>query len=95
MSEPIAVSFGEMSNASGEITGAAGKIEGQLGDLKARVDKVLAGYQGESADAYHAAQQAWDTAAADLQSVLNSIGIAVQQAGEAYAQAEKNNAGRW
>jgi 6 kDa early secretory antigenic target len=95
MADGIQVTFAELANASGEITGSASKIESELSDLKGRVDKVLAGYTGESAEMYQAAQQKWAESAGDLQQVLNSIGIAVQQAADAYQSAEKQNAQRW
>ncbi|TWP46403.1 WXG100 family type VII secretion target [Lentzea tibetensis] len=95
MSGEITVTFGELAAASGEITGSAGKIESELSDLKGRVDKVLAGYTGESAEMYQEAQNKWAQAAGDLQQVLNSIGVAVQQAADAYQGAEQQNARRW
>lgn len=91
----IKVTFAELANTSGDITTASNKIEGCLGDLKGRVDKVLAGYTGESSEAFSVAQKNWTEAATDLQQVLNQIGVAVRAAGEAYEAAERKNASRW
>ena len=56
---------------------------------------MLSEYEGDAATQYQAAQDKWDKAAADLQSVLAAIGVAVQQAGEAYESSERQNAARW
>ena len=66
-----------------------------LDQLRDEVTKTLAGYTGAAAEAYQAQQTKWDTAAADLNTVLAAIGTAVQTAGESYQAAEKQNAGRW
>jgi len=66
-----------------------------LNDLQAEVKRVLAGWIGSSSEAYNAAQDKWNTAATDLQTVLASIGSATMSAAEAYKQAEDNNARRW
>ena len=91
----IKVEFGALASASSQISSAYNKISGELETLEGRVKKVLAGYDGESSEAYHVAQGQWDQAAADLAQVLSSIGVAVQQAGEAYQQGEQKNAARW
>lgn len=91
----IKVSFGELMSASSQISSAERKITGELEALEGRVKAVLADYDGESSEAYHAAQGEWDRAAADLAQVLSSIGVAVQQAAEAYQEGERKNAQRW
>lgn len=91
----IKVSFSELMNASSQISSAERKITGELENLEGRVKSVLAGYEGASSDAYNQAQNDWDTAAADLAQVLSSIGVAVQQAAEAYQEGESRNARRW
>ncbi|MGW6449694.1 WXG100 family type VII secretion target [Lentzea sp. NPDC055074] len=91
----IKVSFPELMNASSQISSAERKITGELEALEGRVRSVLAGYTGASSEAYNAAQDAWDKAATDLAQVLSSIGVAVQQAAEAYQAGEQKNANRW
>jgi early secretory antigenic target protein ESAT-6 len=93
--DQVKVSFGELMNASSSISSAAQQIQSQLDDLKSKVVKVMSSYEGEAAEAYHMAQEKWDKSAADLQSVLSSIGIAVRDASEAYQAAESANARRW
>ncbi|SEP88968.1 early secretory antigenic target ESAT-6 [Lentzea xinjiangensis] len=91
----IKVTFGELMSASSQISSAHNKISGELEALEGRVKNVLAGYDGESSEAYNNAQREWDTAASDLAQVLSSIGVAVQQAAEAYQEGERRNASRW
>lgn len=94
MSE-VKVTFAELQNTAGTISGAATQVEQQLEGLKQQVAKVTAGYEGAAKEAYAEKQRAWDTAAADLQAVLSSIGIAVRDAAEAYQNAENQNMNRW
>ncbi|MET9228746.1 WXG100 family type VII secretion target [Lentzea sp. NPDC003310] len=91
----IKVGFAALADASSQISSAHNKISGELEALEGRVKAMMAGYDGESSEAYHAAQVQWDTAASDLAQVLSSIGVAVQQAGEAYQEGERKNASRW
>ncbi|CAL9673358.1 ESAT-6-like protein EsxA [Actinosynnema sp. ALI-1.44] len=91
----IKVSFGELANAASSITSQASQVQQQLDDLKQRIQPVVALWEGGASSAYQEAQGKWDAAAADLQQVLSSIGVAVQQATEAYESAEKTNMNRW
>ncbi|MEJ2857446.1 MULTISPECIES: WXG100 family type VII secretion target [unclassified Saccharothrix] len=95
MNDRIEVNFGELASAAGNISSQASQVEQQLEDLKARLAPVIAQWDGGASEAYQEAQRKWDTSAADLQSVLASIGVAVQQATEAYEAAENTNRGRW
>lgn len=91
----IAVNFAEIQNAAGTISTQSKEVDALLDELKSEVQRVLGTWQGEGMEAYQASQQKWDVAAADLNSVLGAIGTAVQQAGEAYQQSEKQNVARW
>ena len=95
MSGQIQVTFAEVANAASQISSAAKSVDQQLDDLRSKVSSTLAGYEGDAAAQYQAAQDKWDKAAADLQAVLAAIGTAVQQAGEAYETSERQNAARW
>ncbi|MEU0884517.1 WXG100 family type VII secretion target [Lentzea sp. NPDC005914] len=95
MSSPIKITFGELMSTSQQITSGAKQVEQQLNDLQAEVKRVLGAWDGSSSAAYNEAQDKWNTAAADLQAVLASIGSATMQAAEAYKQAEEQNARRW
>ncbi|GAA3841751.1 hypothetical protein GCM10022243_05210 [Saccharothrix violaceirubra] len=95
MNERIEVNFGELANAGGEIASQANQVQQALDDLKQRLAPVIAQWDGGASEAYQQAQNQWNTSAADLQSVLAAIGVAVQQATDAYQQAEQQNTVRW
>ncbi|WP_330272364.1 WXG100 family type VII secretion target [Lentzea sp. NBC_00516] len=95
MTGPIRVTFAEVANAASSISSSAKSVDQQLDDLRTKVTSTLSGYEGDAATQYQAAQEKWDKAAADLQAVLAAIGVAVQQAGEAYETSERQNAARW
>ncbi|QFZ23435.1 WXG100 family type VII secretion target [Saccharothrix syringae] len=91
----IKVSFADMASAASDITSQANQVQSELDNLKSRLAPVIAQWDGNASGSYQAAQQAWDEAAAGLQQVMATIGVAVQQAGEAYQAAEQKNTSRW
>jgi early secretory antigenic target protein ESAT-6 len=91
----IKVGFGEIAAAASTITTQSKEIDTVLDDIRREVVRVLGSWEGEGSETYKASQDKWDAAAADLNAVLAAIGTAVQQAGEAYQQAEKQNVARW
>lgn len=91
----VKVTFAELQNTAATISSSATQVGQQLENLKQQVAKVTAGYEGAAKEAYAEKQRQWDTAAADLQAVLSSIGIAVRDAADAYQSAEQANVNRW
>lgn len=91
----IAVKFAEIAAAAQTITSESKLIDQVLDDIRTQVVNTLGSWNGEGADTYKQSQEKWDVAAADLNAVLAAIGTAVQQAGEAYQQAEHTNQNRW
>lgn len=91
----IKASFAEIAAAASQISGASKTIDQLNDDLKGKVTSTLANWDGASGEAYNEAQRKWDAASADLNAVLAAIGTAVQQASEAYQQAEQSNTARW
>jgi WXG100 family type VII secretion target len=93
--QEILVTFGEIANAQGSVASTSQRINAQLEDLKRMLAPMVAGWQGQAATDYQAKQRQWDTAAADLNQVLNQIGVALGHANEGYQQVENANASRW
>ncbi|HEX7302661.1 WXG100 family type VII secretion target [Lentzea sp.] len=91
----IKVTFAEVANAASTITQSSKTIDDLNDQLRQKVTSTLAGWTGSAGEAYQGAQAKWDQASNDLNQVLAAIGVAVQQASEAYAQAEQSNAARW
>jgi WXG100 family type VII secretion target len=56
---------------------------------------MVATWQGVAAEDYQAKQRQWDTAAADITTVLHQIGVALGHANDSYQQVEHTNAARW
>ena len=95
MSSPIKVTFAALHDAQGDISASAQRIFGQLDELKASLAPMVATWEGEAYEAYAEKQRRWDTAAADLSTVLMQIGRVVGDANANYQQTERANAARW
>lgn len=94
MSE-IKVTFGALEAARTDVATTATRISGQLEELKRFLAPMVAGWEGQAAAEYRATQRRWDTAAADLATVLARIGVALGTANDSYQQVERSNAARW
>ncbi len=94
MSE-IKVTFGALEAAQADVASTATRISGQLEELKRFLAPMVATWEGQAATEYQATQRKWDTAAADLASVLAQIGVALGTANDSYQQVERANAARW
>jgi early secretory antigenic target protein ESAT-6 len=94
MSE-IRVTFGALETAQTDVSGVAGRMNSQLEELKRFLAPMVATWEGQAATEYQAKQRQWDTAAANLATVLGQIGVALGKANESYRQVEQTNASRW
>jgi ESAT-6 family protein len=91
----IKVTFGALDAARADVAGTANRITGRLDELKRMLAPLVASWDGAAAEEYRTAQRNWDTAAADLASVLSQIGVALGSAHDGYRQVEQTNAARW
>jgi WXG100 family type VII secretion target len=94
MSE-IKVTFGALETAQADVSAVAGRMTSGLEDLKRFLAPMVATWEGQAATEYQAKQRQWDTAAANLTTVLGQIGVALGTANESYRQVEQTNASRW
>lgn len=94
MSE-ILVTFGELENARNSIQATWSSISTELEDLKRYLQPLVQTWTGEAATAYQAHQAKWDRSAADLNQVLNQIGVALGASNENYQAGEAANTARW
>jgi 6 kDa early secretory antigenic target len=94
MSE-IRVTFAALEAAQSDVTGVATRMTGQLEDLKRFLTPLVATWEGQAAGDYQVKQRQWDTAAANLATVLGQIGVALASANESYRRVEQANAARW
>ncbi|WP_034090219.1 WXG100 family type VII secretion target [Streptacidiphilus albus] len=95
MSGHIKVSFNTVSDAASEVRSTADRVNSQLEDLKAGVARVAQSWEGVAQEKYQARQQEWNTAAADLHTVLMQIASALDNAAQSYQATEQKNAGIW
>lgn len=91
----IQVTFGELENARGSIQTTWANISRELEDLKRYLQPLVATWSGEASTAYQAQQAKWDRASADLNQVLNQIGVALGTSNENFQTAERQNASRY
>ncbi|GEL16246.1 WXG100 family type VII secretion target [Pseudonocardia asaccharolytica] len=94
MSE-IKVTFAELAAAQSNVATSVQRIFGRLDELKRFLAPLAATWEGQAATDYQARQRQWDTAAADLASVLTRISVALGAANDNYQQVERVNARRW
>lgn len=94
MSE-IKVTFGALEAAQADVSAVAGRMTSGLEDLKRFLAPMVATWEGQAATEYQAKQRQWDTAAANLTTVLGQIGVALGTANQSYRQVEQTNASRW
>ncbi len=94
MSE-ILVTFGEIDNARSSIQTTWTNISREMEDLKRYLAPMVETWTGEASTAYQAHQAKWDRSSADLNQVLNQIGVALGTSNENYQAGEAANKSRW
>lgn len=95
MSGEIKVSFGDLEATASYIDVKSQEANQLLADLKSMLQPLVATWTGASAESYNHKQHLWDTAAADLNSVLSQISTALHTANANYIEAESANTRRW
>lgn len=91
----IQYDFGLIAQASADIQATNRNINGMLDQLKSDIAPMTAEWEGTSASAYQDAQRRWDAAAAELNTVLQSISRAVDDANSRMSQINTNAANSW
>jgi 6 kDa early secretory antigenic target len=91
----ILVTFGELESARSAIQTTWANISREMDDLKRYLQPMVETWTGEAASAYQAHQAKWDRSAADLNQVLNQIGVALGTSNENYQVGEAANKARW
>ena len=91
----IKVDFGQIEAGAQHISSTAQQIDQLLEDLQRQIADLEQIWEGSAGGDFQQIKQKWNTSAQDLQSVLASIGTAVNAAHEAYTQTENANASSW
>ena len=87
--------FGAIDGARADIAGTSGNINGKLADLKSFIAPLVAEWDGKASAAYQAQQAKWDSAAADLNQVLEAIGRAVGAGNDEMNETNNRAASSW
>lgn len=95
MSQEILVTFSALETATADIASSAASLNQKLDDLKTYIAPMVATWTGDAATHYQAKQRQWDTAAADLNTVLQAIGRAVDTAKGDFHSGEVHNTSLW
>lgn len=95
MTTQIGADFGSLDRTQAHLVKTVGDVNRSLADLKSYLAPMVAAWEGEAATNYNALQQKWDSAAADLNTVLQRIGSALAATNEDFQATEKTNAGRF
>ncbi len=88
----IKITYGTVTAAAQDIRSTAKDLESQLNALSARVEKVVATWEGDARDAYRAKQKGWDTNVQGLNDTLNAIARALDGATAGYQQTDRKAA---
>ncbi len=91
----VGAHFGRLEGTRAHIATTGSQVNGQLQELKGYLRPLVATWEGSASTNYQALQHKWDTAAADLNSVLLRIGAALGAANEGMQSTENANANRF
>lgn len=91
----ILVTFEAVQGAQNDTAATYAAINNELSDLHAYLAPLVASWTGQASENYQALQKQWDTAATDLNSVMNTISAALGTAHTNYTGAENANASMW
>lgn len=80
--------FGAIDQMTAQIDAKQATLNGKLDELKQIIAPLVADWEGAASESYQDKQRQWDTAALELNQVLESVGNAVGQ-GNADMQARE------
>lgn len=91
----ILVTFEAVQGAQMDTAATHAAMNSELQDLRSYLAPLVASWTGQASENYQALQRQWDTAAADLNSVMQTISQALGTAHSNYTGAEQANASMW
>jgi 6 kDa early secretory antigenic target len=81
--------FGTLSSSAENYAIVASTLQKELDELESSLQQKLAQWDGNARHSYQVCKQRWDAAAADMQRVIQKLGLAIGNAHENYSAAEK------
>ncbi len=91
----IKYGFAEIETTAGDIQATSGRINTLLDGLKTQIQPMVSTWEGDSALAYQEAQQRWDRAAAELNSILAMISQTVRSGNDRMSDVNRMAAASW
>lgn len=91
----IKYGFGAIEAAAADIHSTSGRINSLLESLKQQIQPMVGSWEGESAAAYQQAQQQWDRAALELNTVLATISQTVRAGNDRMSDINRQAAASW
>jgi early secretory antigenic target protein ESAT-6 len=89
------VQFGAMEQGQSDFQRTYTSLQSEIEHLESQLNTNLGEWIGSAQQAYHDAQAQWNAAIANMQGVIQQIGVVIGQANDAYQQAEVQNTRRW
>jgi early secretory antigenic target protein ESAT-6 len=89
------VQFGAMEQGQSDFQRTYTSLQTEIEQLESQLNTNLGEWIGSAQQAYHEAQAQWNAAMANMQGVIQQIGVVIGQANDAYQQAEAQNTSRW
>lgn len=81
--------FGVLSSSAENFAIVAGTMRKELDELESSLQSKLSQWKGDAQSAYWQYKKQWDAAAADMQNVVQKLGLAIGTAHDNYSAAEK------
>jgi early secretory antigenic target protein ESAT-6 len=81
--------FGVLSSQAENFAIVAGTMRKELDELESSLQSKLSQWDGDAQTAYWRYKKQWDAAAADMQNVIQKLGLAIGNAHSNYTEAEK------
>jgi early secretory antigenic target protein ESAT-6 len=89
------VVFGAMEQGQSDFARTYSSLQSEIEQLESQLGSNLAEWVGAAQQAYHEAQAQWNAAMANMQSVIQQLGVVIGQANDNYTSAEAQNQARW
>ena len=91
----INVQHGKLDQGSADVMQAARDIQTRLVELEDELKPLASDWTGAAKEAYHDAKTKWDTAIADMISLLEQASSNVDSSNTEYKSADSRGAGRF
>jgi WXG100 family type VII secretion target len=95
MSDYTRVVFSAMEQGEADFKQTYGSLVSEISTLESQLQGNLSEWIGSAQAAYQQAQAQWNAAMADMQQVLNQLGMVIGTANSNYQSAESVNTQLW